>query len=574
MSKRTADQRDTAADTTEEKMYSSGYSSNQGSYGYSNGGGYASQAMYQPQQQSAPGPDWSKDWRSPAPQMTPSTTGSDQDRNSPATKRPRHGTAGNMQDQCQHTVEQYMKENEVEVRNYDAKNMCLTWDDCPFPAEMTQKLRNFPKPSVIQAAAWPIAVSGKNLIGIAETGSGKTLSFLLPAAMHCQEKQRSGRGNGGYYGSSGPYAMVLAPTRELVQQIEQECKKFTTLRSASLVGGLPKGPQIGALRRGVDIIIATPGRLCDLVDMRVCDLSQVDFFILDEADRMLDMGFEKDLRKINGMLTRNKQTLLFSATWPREVQRLAQDVIAEAYGVRTPEVRIGGAGDANLRANPNIKQTVHMVNHYSEKNRLLGNILDELKRENNGEHPLILVFSKTKKGCDQLARDMQYSMRVHAQSLHGDKSQPERDWALEQFKTGRKPVLVATDVAARGLDVKNVKCVINYDFPTNVEDYVHRIGRTGRGGALNGVAHTFFCEKDCQNPGKCARELTQILKEAKQEVPHELRNVTSSGSGKGFGKGRGFGGGKGGGKGKGGFGGGDRFGGGGFSSGGFGGGRW
>ncbi|CAD7963938.1 unnamed protein product [Amoebophrya sp. A25] len=490
-------------------------------------------------------------------------------------------------------VGEWLRQNEVELRGGDGKvDVCQSWDETPFPPQMIDKLRNFPKPSVIQSCAWPIATSGKNLIGIAETGSGKTLAFLLPAALHCKEQQKNGGNQGGYggynngysgYGRYGggsgqPTALVLAPTRELVQQIELECQKFTDLRCCSLVGGLPKGPQIGALRRGVDLVVATPGRLCDLIDMRVLSLDNITYFILDEADRMLDMGFEKDLRKIDSYINpQTKQTLLFSATWPREVQRLAADVIGRNGAT---EIRIGGAGDNNLRANPNIKQHVRIVNNFSDKSRALGEILNDLhdkhSHENNGNLPLTLIFSKTKKGCDQLAHEIYQNWRVNAEALHGDKSQPERDWVLEQFRNGRQPVMVATDVAARGLDVKNVKCVINYDLPMNIEDYVHRIGRTGRGGAMNGQAHTFFCERDIQaNVGKYAKELCQILTEAKQEIPEELSRLSySGGSSRGFGGGKGYGkGGKG--FGKGGFGGG-KGGGRGFGDRGnsFGGGRW
>jgi ATP-dependent RNA helicase DDX5/DBP2 len=417
------------------------------------------------------------------------------------------------------------------------------------------KRAGFEKPSPIQAQGWSVVMSGRDLIGIAETGSGKTCSFLLPSFVHLINKK-----NNMPYGPGrkGPFGLVLAPTRELAQQIEAEANKFGTssgIRCVSLVGGVPKGDQIRALRRGCDIIIATPGRLIDMLEMNLdfgFSLDNVSFFCLDEADRMLDMGFEPDLRKINGMINKDRQTALWSATWPKSVEKLAKD-LCSGGGFNPVHINIGDLSNTGLKANKAIKQNIIMVRDMYEKNEKLGAILSNPE---NGNGRKIIVFAGTKRSCDNLAWEINNKIgRGRAIAIHGDKTQQDRDWALDQFKQNRIPILVATDVAARGLDVKDVKMVINYDFPMNIEDYVHRIGRTGRAGALDGVANSFFSMQD--NKG-CARELVTILREADQEVPEELKPFERiqgqyyggggrggkgfGGKGKGKGKGKGFGG--------------------------------
>lgn len=380
----------------------------------------------------------------------------------------------------------------------------------------------FSEPSPIQAQGWPVAMSGRDMIGIAETGSGKTLSFLLPAIIHINAQEYLKRGD-------GPICLVLAPTRELAMQIQKECDKFgasSQIRNTCLYGGVPKGQQIRDMRDGREIVIATPGRLIDMLDMGIFNLKRVTYLCLDEADRMLDMGFEDQVRKICSQIRPDRQTLLWSATWPRSVQSLAYDLCKE----QPVHINIGSA---DLTANHRITQHVEVFQGYNTSSDKQNRLSQILKEKMDGSK--IIIFSDTKRGCDDLTRQMRMN-GYPALSIHGDKKQDERDWVLNEFRSGRNPILIATDVAARGLDVKDVKVVINYDFPNNVEDYVHRIGRTGRAGTY-GESYAFFTN----DKSKLARELIAILKEANQNVPAELQAMC----GRGGGFGSGFGGGKG-----------------------------
>jgi len=349
-------------------------------------------------------------------------------------------------------------------------------------------------------------MSGKDMIGIAETGSGKTLSFLLPAIIHINAQPQL------HYGD-GPICLVLSPTRELAVQILEECNKFcqsSGLRTTCLYGGVSKRAQIQDLKQGREIVIATPGRLIDLIDMGVTNLKRVTYLCLDEADRMLDMGFEDQMRTICGQIRPDRQTLLWSATWPKSIQKLARDLCKE------DPVHIN-IGSMELAANKRIKQHVEVLDHYDQlqqKDDMTRNIIGQYTEKGK-----VIIFTATKKCADELARKL-YSERIDAYAIHGDKKQEERDWVLQRFKGGNGTVLVATDVAARGLDVKDIKCVINYDMPTNIEDYVHRIGRTGRAGNT-GEAYAFFTQDDA----RMAKELINILKDAGQEVPLELERM-------------------------------------------------
>nr|CAB3473300.1 unnamed protein product [Digitaria exilis] len=280
-----------------------------------------------------------------------------------------------------------------------------------------------------------------------------------------------------------------------------------------LYGGAPKGPQLKDLDRGVDVVVATPGRLNDILEMRRVSLKQVSYLVLDEADRMLDMGFEPQIRKIVKEIPHRRQTLMYTATWPKEVRRIADDLL-----VHPVQVTIGSVDE--LVANSAITQHVEVIAP-SEKLRRLEQIL---RSQDSGAK--VLIFCTTKRMCDQLARTL--TRHFGASAIHGDKSQSEREKVLNHFRSGRSPILVATDVAARGLDIKDIRVVINYDFPTGVEDYVHRIGRTGRAGAT-GVAYTFFCDQD----SKYATDLIKILEGANQKVPRDLEDMASRGGGRG-----------------------------------------
>ncbi|PKA56694.1 DEAD-box ATP-dependent RNA helicase 46 [Apostasia shenzhenica] len=362
----------------------------------------------------------------------------------------------------------------------------------------------FSAPTPIQAQSWPIALQGRDIVAVAKTGSGKTLGYLIPGFMHQKCLNKDPR--------MGPTVLVLSPTRELATQIHDEAVKFgrsSKISCTCLYGGAPKGPQLRELDRGVNVVVATPGRLNDILEMRRINLDQVSYLVLDEADRMLDMGFEPQIRKIVKEIPSRRQTLMYTATWPREVRKIAADLLANPV-----QVNIGNIDE--LVANKAITQHVEVISHKDKRRRLEQILLS------NGPSKYI-VFCSTKRMCDQLADFLDRAFGASA--IHGDKSQMERDRVLSDFRSGKSPILVATDVAARGLDIKDIRFVINYDFPTGVEDYVHRIGRTGRAGAT-GVAYTFFCDQD----SKHASDLVKVLVGADQKVPSELREMASRSS--------------------------------------------
>ncbi|MBA0733233.1 hypothetical protein Gogos_017268 [Gossypium gossypioides] len=416
----------------------------------------------------------------------------------------------------------YRRQHEITVTGDEVPPPFSSFESTGFPSEcdicsseelisyaVVPSVHNagFSAPTPIQAQSWPIALQGRDIVAIAKTGSGKTLGYLVPGFMHIK---RCGNDS-----QMGPTVLVLSPTRELATQIQDEAQKFggsSRITCTCLYGGAPKGPQLREIERGVDIVVATPGRLNDILEMRRVSLQQVSYLVLDEADRMLDMGFEPQIRKIVKEVPTRRQTLMYTATWPREVRKIAADLL-----VNPVQVNIGNIDElvANKSITQNVEVLAPMVKH-----RRLEQIL---RSQEPGSK--IIVFCSTKKMCDQLARNLS---QFGAASIHGDKSQADRDYVLGQFRSGRSPVLVATDVAARGLDIKDIRVVINYDFPTGVEDYVHRIGRTGRAGAT-GLAFTFFGDQD----SKHASDLIKVLEGANQQVPAELREMASRGGGMG-----------------------------------------
>ncbi|KAI4311058.1 hypothetical protein MLD38_035994 [Melastoma candidum] len=405
------------------------------------------------------------------------------------------------------SAEAYCQQNEVTVMGDNVPAPFMTFEATRFPPEILRDMNaaGFAAPTPIQAQTWPIALQSRDIVAIAKTGSGKTLGYLIPAFMLLRVQRNNPR--------NGPTVLVLAPTRELATQIQDEAMKFGRSSGVSctcLYGGAPKGPQLRELERGADIVVATPGRLNDILETKQIDLRQVSLFVLDEADRMLDMGFEPQIRKVVNELPPRRQTLMYTATWPKEVRKIASDLL-----VNPVQVNIGSVDE--LVANKSITQHVEVVPQM-EKQRRLEHILRSQERGAK-----VIIFCSTKRLCDQLARSI--GRNFGAVAIHGDKSQGERDWALNQFRTGRNTVLVATDVAARGLDIKDIRVVINYDFPTGIEDYVHRIGRTGRAGAT-GVSYTFFCEQDW----KYATDLIKVLEGAEQHVPPQLREMASRGA--------------------------------------------
>merc|ERR1719433_72931 len=384
-----------------------------------------------------------------------------------------------------------------------------------FPREVQGELRRagFPGPSQIQAYTWPLALSGKDVIGIAATGSGKTLAFLLPAFCEMQEK-------GTRPERTGPGLLVMAPTRELAQQTEAEAIRFGQcmgMKTVAMYGGSPKWDQLGKYRSGVHSIVACPGRLNDFLEGGQIRLEGVMKLVLDEADRMLDMGFEPQIRKILERLPRKRHTLFFTATWPKEVRRLASEILYHPY-----KVMIGNRDV--LKGNQDVIQVVKFVDGF-QKERAMMDLLQEAGLTNRSSAGKALVFSNTKRGCDQLSQHM-YRAGISCSSIHGDKDQAQRDQALNSLKDGRIKVLVATDVAARGLDIKGIGLVVNYDPANNTEDYVHRIGRTGRAGA-KGFAVTLMSRQDA---GK-ARGMVEVMERTNQEIPRELQDMARSSGG-------------------------------------------
>jgi len=402
---------------------------------------------------------------------------------------------------------------------------CLTFEEASMPEYVLGEVmkQGFDKPTPIQSQGWPMALKGKNMVGVSATGSGKTLAFLLPAMIHINAQQYLKPGE-------GPIVLVLAPTRELAVQIKEECDKFgasSEIKNTVVYGGVPKSKQVRDLRSGIEIVIATPGRLIDHLEQGNTNLRRVTYLVLDEADRMLDMGFEPQLRKICSQIRPDRQVLMWSATWPKEVQNLASDYLNDYYQVTV--------GSLDLAGNKDVTQIVDVCAD-GDKYR---NLLRYLK-ENLTSKDRVLVFVETKKGCDMLTRSLRMD-GLQARAMHGDKSQEERDWVLKEFKSCTASLLVATDVAARGLDVDDIRMVVNFDFPNDTETYIHRIGRTGRAGK-KGVAVSFFVS---EKNGRMAKEIIEILNRTEQNVSNELQSAAMNSRGGG---GRGGRGGRGGGR--------------------------
>jgi len=335
----------------------------------------------------------------------------------------------------------------------------------------------------IQVKAIPEVLKGRDLIGCAQTGTGKTAAFALPTLQKLSARRNEHKNAGNRRRAPSHRkirALILSPTRELAAQIGESFAvygQFTGLRHTVIYGGVSQGPQVRALQKGVDTLVATPGRLLDLMGQRHVDLSGVEVLILDEADRMLDMGFIHDLRKIVAQVPRGRQTLMFSATMPLEIRQLS------AQWLRKP-VHVQVAPDAAPAEK--IEQSVYFVER-KQKPLLLARFLHDTPSTRT------LVFSRTKHGADKIVRGL-LREGIQAAAIHGNKSQAARQRVLDQFKSDRLPVMIATDIAARGLDVDDISHVINYDMPRDAETYVHRIGRTARAGA-EGIAVS-FCGHD------------------------------------------------------------------------------
>uniref|UniRef100_A0A8C9A111 RNA helicase n=1 Tax=Prolemur simus TaxID=1328070 RepID=A0A8C9A111_PROSS len=409
----------------------------------------------------------------------------------------------------------------VEISGHDAPPAILTFEE----ANLCQTLNNniakagYTKLTPVQKYSIPIILAGRDLMACAQTGSGKTAAFLLPILAHMM---RDGITASRFKELQEPECIIVAPTRELINQIYLEARKFsfgTCVRAVVIYGGTQLGHSIRQIVQGCNILCATPGRLMDIIGKEKIGLRQIKYLVLDEADRMLDMGFGPEMKKLiscPGMPSKEeRQTLMFSATFPEEIQRLAGEFLKSNYLF----VAVGQVGGACR----DVQQTIFQVGQYSKREKLV-----EILRNTGDERTM--VFVETKKKADFIATFL-CQEKISTTSIHGDREQREREQALGDFRCGKCPVLVATSVAARGLDIENVQHVINFDLPSTIDEYVHRIGRTGRCGNT-GRAISFF---DPDSDNHLAQPLVKILSDAQQDVPGWLEEIAFSTYVPGFG---------------------------------------
>ena len=401
----------------------------------------------------------------------------------------------------------------IKIRGVDAPKPVQKWSQCGLGVQsldVIQKL-GYERPTSIQSQAIPAIMSGRDVIGVAKTGSGKTVAFLLPMFRHIKDQRPLDA-------LDGPVGLVMTPTRELATQIHKECKPFLkalNLRAVCAYGGAPIKDQIADLKRGAEIIVCTPGRMIDLLAAnsgRVTNLKRVTYIVLDEADRMFDMGFEPQVMKILANIRPDRQTVLFSATFPRQMEALARKTL-----IKPVEIVVGGRSVVA----PEITQIVEVRTEETKFVRLL-ELLGNLYAEDKNSDDRSLVFVDRQESADGLLNDL---MRkgYPCQSIHGGKDQIDRDDAIHNFKAGVVPVMIATSVAARGLDVKQLKLVVNYDAPNHLEDYVHRAGRTGRAGNT-GTAVTFLTP----DQERYSLDIAKALRQSEQEIPEDLQKLVDS----------------------------------------------
>ncbi|KAN0022176.1 hypothetical protein ACTFIU_004347 [Dictyostelium citrinum] len=435
------------------------------------------------------------------------------------------------------TIE-FIKENEISI-NKD-KDIYLPKpieeiELSPFQSRIKDFLcKKFEKPTPVQSLGWPIALSGNDMLGISKTGSGKTLSFILPAIEHILAQPRQA-----FY--PGPSVLVVAPTRELATQIKQEAEQYVRLVNisiANLFGGSGRRSQQYELARRPKIVVGTPGRIIDFMESGDLSLKNVSFLVVDEADRLMEMGFEQQTETIFNSIRPDRQVLYWSATWPKKVSAIASKYI------RTP-IRLQ-IGTSELTANKNISQKFKIVPSDADKVDALMDTLGEIY--SNDEKAQTLIFTMTKKGADTLKNYIQNNGdNVRIEALHGDIEQNKREKIVRDFKNKYLDIVVATDVASRGLDIKGISHVINFSLPSDCETYVHRIGRTGRAGAL-GTSHSIL-SKNSLDDMELVKDLTSLLQRSDQEVPSEfldiaaIRQRESMKPYSGGGKGRNYGGG-------------------------------
>jgi len=371
------------------------------------------------------------------------------------------------------------------------------------------KTKGYTSPTPIQAQAIPTILQKKDLLGCAQTGTGKTAAFAIPTLQLLYEEKKAGRW------SKGIKALIITPTRELAIQINESFSDYgkrTNLRHAVIFGGVKQQAQVKQLRAGVDILIATPGRLIDLINQEIINLQNLKIFTLDEADRMLDMGFIHDIKRIIIKLPKQRQSLFFSATMPPTIMQLAQSLLTNPTQAEVAPV--SSVADT-------VTQKMYLVDKENKKS-LLTHVLHD------SSIPSAIVFTRTKYGADKIARFINKS-GIKAEAIHGNKSQNARQIALKNFKSKRTRILVATDIAARGIDIDELSHVINFEIPNEPENYVHRIGRTGRAGS-NGMALS-FCDKEEQNYVRDIHKLIKksipVIKEHPYHVNRPIPTVSS-----------------------------------------------
>ncbi|KAJ8098381.1 P-loop containing nucleoside triphosphate hydrolase protein, partial [Lipomyces tetrasporus] len=399
----------------------------------------------------------------------------------------------------------------IKIRGVNCPKPVQKWSQFGIPAQTMDIIRklNYDKPTSIQAQAIPAIMSGRDVIGVAKTGSGKTIAFLLPMFRHIKDQRRLENGE-------GPIGLIMTPTRELAVQIHRECKPFLKaleLRAVCAYGGSPIKDQIAELKRGAEILVGTPGRIIDLLSAnsgRVTNLKRVTYLTLDEADRMFDMGFEPQVMKIIGNIRPDRQTVLFSATFPKQMEALARKVLTKPV-----EIVVG----ARSVVAPEITQIVEVRPEDTKFVRVL-ELLGDMY--NNDEDARTLIFVERQEGADHLLK-LLMARGYPCMSIHGGKDQLDRDSTIIDFKNGVVPILVATSVAARGLDVKQLKLVVNYDCPNHMEDYIHRVGRTGRAGNL-GTAVTFITPQQDRE----AVDIAKALKFSQQVVPEPVKQLADA----------------------------------------------
>ncbi|XP_048707156.1 putative ATP-dependent RNA helicase DDX4 isoform X2 [Caretta caretta] len=408
----------------------------------------------------------------------------------------------------------------VEVSGLDPPPAILTFEEANLCQTLNKNIAKagYLKLTPVQKYSIPVILAGRDLMACAQTGSGKTAAFLLPILAHMM---KDGVTASHFREQQEPECIIVAPTRELINQIFLEARKFsygTCIRPVVIYGGTQTGHSIRQIKQGCNILCATPGRLMDIIGKEKIGLRKVRYLVLDEADRMLDMGFGPEMKKLiscPGMPSKDRrQTLMFSATFPEEIQRLAGEFLKPEYLF----VAVGQVGGACS----DVQQTILQVSQYSKREKLV-EILQSIRDERT------MVFVETKKKADFIATFL-CQEKIPTTSIHGDREQREREEALGDFRSGKCPVLVATSVAARGLDIENVQHVINFDLPSTIDEYVHRIGRTGRCGNI-GKAISFF---DSVSDSHIAQPLLKVLSDAQQEVPSWLEEIAFSAHGTGF----------------------------------------